>query len=861
MFSKKKEERRRPNAGSGLSQFGLLDIPDINNIDGGNMMDDDDDDLDDDLEAELLAITAGSAPARPKRVRPSAPPKVDLDAMVADSLRDIPSDEELSGDEDDPELLHELSALNEDESPPPEVVAPTPRSPPDKPKVSTGNSLVSLLEERLKMYQEAEKNAKTAGESSRARRFGRGIKTLNDLIKQARAGRVVNEEDIPPPVVISAITKPAPAGAPAPAEESSVSPQVPAPSVAISEPDPPAVPSRPAPLPPPPSVPRYGVALPGLTAGGKESESSSSSVPAVDKNTLNILTTRRDQYKLAALQAKRSGDTDTAIKFVKISKQFDRVIAAVESGQPVDLSAMPPPPPSSLSTTPQINEPRKEESRQQGEANDEGPSAAVPQEEGEVDESIYNAPPAPATVLEALQQRLAKYQSCEQQAKEEGNASKARRMGRIVKQYEGAIKLHKAGKPIPVDELPTPPGFGPIPVEGGAAAIPAAPAPSPRPVAPAPPVTPVPSPRPSPSIPVTPATPTSPQTPKTPATPSSPAQPSAEKTNVRKSPQSRQEKQLSFLIARQREFKEAALKAKQNGELNQAKEYLRLAKGFDPLIEASHSGLPVDMTSVPVPPDTKVILESDFDIITIEDCIPGSDAEIFEKLEEDLSNQAKMCLNTRDHFKAIGDVASANRFEQLALHAKKDLNAVRCAHRRSEPLPKFHYETKSFSIVQCNTELGDNDLELTIVQGINYNVSNPKDVDTYVRFEFPYPAETPYKDKTVLIKDTNNPQYNQAFMIPIQRNVRACQRVFKRQNIKLEVWSRGGFLRSDTLIGTVNVKLSPLETKCTLHDSFDLMDGRKTVGGKLEVKVRLRNPIVTKQVEQVQEKWLIIDSI
>ena len=37
------------------------------------------------------------------------------------------------------------------------------------------------------------------------------------------------------------------------------------------------------------------------------------------------------------------------------------------------------------------------------------------------------------------------------------------------------------------------------------------------------------------------------------------------------------------------------------------------------------------------------------------------------------------------------------------------------------------------------------------------------------------------------------------------------------------------------------------------------MDGRKTVGGKLEVKLRMRNPLVSKQVEEVKEKWLIID--
>lgn len=36
-----------------------------------------------------------------------------------------------------------------------------------------------------------------------------------------------------------------------------------------------------------------------------------------------------------------------------------------------------------------------------------------------------------------------------------------------------------------------------------------------------------------------------------------------------------------------------------------------------------------------------------------------------------------------------------------------------------------------------------------------------------------------------------------------------------------------GFLRSDTLIGTVTVKLQPLETVCELHDSFDVSIANK----------------------------------
>lgn len=45
-------------------------------------------------------------------------------------------------------------------------------------------------------------------------------------------------------------------------------------------------------------------------------------------------------------------------------------------------------------------------------------------------------------------------------------------------------------------------------------------------------------------------------------------------------------------------FKQAALEAKKSGDITQAKEYLRLAKGFDPLIEANQSGIRVDMQTV-----------------------------------------------------------------------------------------------------------------------------------------------------------------------------------------------------------------------------------------------------------------------
>lgn len=62
----------------------------------------------------------------------------------------------------------ELSALSKDE-----VEEPVPHHVAEGLSVGPGNmelSLVAMLEERLKMYQEAEGSAKAAGETSRARR-------------------------------------------------------------------------------------------------------------------------------------------------------------------------------------------------------------------------------------------------------------------------------------------------------------------------------------------------------------------------------------------------------------------------------------------------------------------------------------------------------------------------------------------------------------------------------------------------------------------------------------------------------------------------------------------------------------------
>lgn len=71
--------------------------------------------------------------------------------------------------------------------------------------ISGMENIIKLLQERLQLYQIAEKKAKQENELSRARRFNRGIKTLKELLNNVQVGKPINESDIPPQLPSHAI--------------------------------------------------------------------------------------------------------------------------------------------------------------------------------------------------------------------------------------------------------------------------------------------------------------------------------------------------------------------------------------------------------------------------------------------------------------------------------------------------------------------------------------------------------------------------------------------------------------------------------------------------------------------------------
>ncbi|KAL1441073.1 hypothetical protein MTO96_008821 [Rhipicephalus appendiculatus] len=318
---------------------------------------------------------------------------------------------------------------------------------------------------------------------------------------------------------------------------------------------------------------------------------------------------------------------------------------------------------------------------------------------------------------------------------------------------------------------------------------------------------------------------------------------------------------MQFLQERQRLFREAALEAKRRGEVEQAKQYLRTMKGIEPMIQATECGLPIDASKctngkgharggllrmlrcsqIPIPPQ----LQEDFVVVEASDCEPKDEniEQMYQTLEQELVAQHEMCVQNKDHFFKLGDVASGTKFEKLAQDTNRDLLVVKNLRQRNDPLPRFHYETRVFSIVRCNHDLTDTDIEVSIVRGVNLP-GKPDDLDSYVMVTFPFPNDAPQTARTRTVKDTNNPEFNESFKFEVNRKSRSLARVMKRHPIKC----------------TASVKFEELEKKCEIHDSYDVFDSKRPSGGKLEVKVRVREPFVTKQVEEIKHRWLIIGS-
>uniref|UniRef100_A0A3P8XQG4 Coiled-coil and C2 domain-containing protein 1B n=1 Tax=Esox lucius TaxID=8010 RepID=A0A3P8XQG4_ESOLU len=603
-------------------------------------------------------------------------------------------------------------------------------------------SLQHTVEERLAMYRTAAALAKTSGESSKARRYDRGLKTLEAMLVSLKNGRKVDEADIPPPVATGA----------------------------------------------PPTAPMTSPTTHTAAKGNDRVNKNQlvclcPCVPAVGGATKAMLCDRQREYKMAAIKAKQQGDLEQAKLYYRSSKKFDTAMEALETGHEVDLSSLPPP----LSAGPA--------------------SSAAP------------APPSqPRDVLEALEQRRDRYQEACAQAKASGDERKARMHERIAKQYQSAIRAHKAGRPVNYEELPVPPGFPPIPGQEGAGAEQGF------------------------AVVLEAANKLATEEPV------EPGDEDGENEEVTL-------QQLDFMEGRRSQYMKAALQAKQKNDLDTARTMLRTAKGLETLIEAAKAGKHVDISKVPSPPGDE---DEDFILVHHSDVqVSERGEQVYSQLAKILKEQYEKCMNFSKQFTHLGNITETTKFEKMAESCKKSLEILKLSQSKGLEPPKHHFEERTYHTVRIFPDLSSTEMVVVIVKGMNLPAPSgvaTNDLDAYVKFDFPYPStEQAQKHRTQVIKNSNSPEFNQNFTLSINRNHRGFRRLIQSKGIKLELLHKGGFLRSDKPIGTAQIKLEKLEKESEVREIVEVMDGRKPTGGRVEVRVRLREPLSGQDLQNTTE--------
>ncbi|KAL9845474.1 coiled-coil and C2 domain-containing protein 1B isoform 1-T2 [Geothlypis trichas] len=824
---------------------------------------------DGDLEAELAAITGGKVKEGKPKPKVKTPLPMDhIEKMAAECMKDL-NEEEDADDEDlekDTDLLAELQEVlgeeGEAESCEDEMTATEPspaEAEAELPELQSQTSslpavsseLQQTLQGRIADYRTAISNARDAGESAKVRRYERGLKTLETMLAAVKKGKKINEEEMPPPVATGKSSSCVPQTMRVELENSGDSPENKADSAADDEQK---------------ASPEARQHLESESLQGRAAADPTVETDPQHSSTRAILLMRQKEYKLAALKAKQQGDLEKAKEYMKAGKKFNVVLEALDSGQPIDLQNMPPSP-QDLESLGHVQDASKQKVPPQvGSSQD----LATPEPQTqEASESLQQ----PRTVLEALQQRLERYRAAAAQAKASGDDRKGRMHDRIAKQYQDAIRAHKAGRKVNFSELPVPPGFPPLPgvaaTDGGstiAAVLETAsklanmeendeeeenePLPQ-APVAKKP--TQVVKPTPVPSAA---AQESSPEHLKRAASPSS-----LDKAESMDHLPPAVREQLEFLENRKKQYLKAAIKAKRENNLEQAKTYLRTAKGLDLKIEQAKSGKTVDISKLPSPPTDD---EGDFIFVHHEDVRLSQKAdEVYAQLVKLLKDQHERCLQYSKQFMHLGNVAETTRFEKLAQGCKKDMEILQLARAQGMDPPSHHFEERTFKMIRIFSDLNSTEMHLLIVRGMNLPAPpgvSPRDLDAFVKFEFQYPsAEQPQKSKTPVINNNNCPEYNQLFKLNINRNHRGFRRAIRSKGIKFEVFHKGSFFRSDKHVGTAHLKLDKLESECEVREIIEIFDGRKPTGGKLEVKVRLREPLSGQDLQTVTENWLVLE--
>ncbi|KAG5444321.1 Coiled-coil and C2 domain-containing protein 1B, variant 2 [Clonorchis sinensis] len=535
---------------------------------------------------------------------------------------------------------------------------------------------------------------------------------------------------------------------------------------------------------------------------------------------LQALKHRCQEYKVAAIRARDAGRIPEAKKLLGAVKFIESMVPKIESGEEqFDPDSDMPPTPEEFLSMPD------------DESDDTTPSSA-PHAPNTQQPQLPRAVLSSTVTSENLQMRLNYFKNQLEESKSNpSDTSRTRRFMRIITQYEQALRAFDHGLAnYAYSDLPPPPN---CPVLSNPASLQ-----------------------------------------RTLGDGSNPKS----HLGQRSADMSKNERIVALLKKRQVELKSAALKAKEAGNIELAKTHLRAACRIDPMISSAEAGIPFDISSLPPPPKPLTVAPRTQATMFSGPILSGITCEppdVFRLELKALHSQEERntCVLQLLEKQAKEASERALQFEQAGLHeiaAKMSelfrIGEISVRSFRSRMLsgssPSYVFEKANIPQLNMNQDLGDDVLEVTVVRGFTYplpsDISSVDKLDTQVELQLPAPSvDTPQKHLTSWHKHTADPIYDSVARFQVDTKSRSFNLLLKRK-LKATIYYSRGLLRSARVLGTAQFPLDELATSATVTQTVSLMDGRKAVGGGLELRLRQRSCGAGPRITSMEKPWLVL---
>ncbi|CAH8652276.1 unnamed protein product [Schistosoma guineensis] len=441
--------------------------------------------------------------------------------------------------------------------------------------------------------------------------------------------------------------------------------------------------------------------------------------PKTSNSGLDLLKNRHKEYKLAALKARDTGQLRKAKELLEASKCIGEAIVNIEAGKETfDPENDLPPPPSEY------------EFSNEGDPNNETVIAQPPPSSQPVKSTI---PDIMKTSIVCTENILARITYYKEKLKEITNDdSKKRRYNRILTRYDEGLRACEHGvTSFEFEELVPPPGYPPLTDRSKL----------------------------SKNVKL------SNNDPKTSLAKPSSGHPIKNKT----------EAIVELLTKRQDELKQAAKAAKQSGNIELAKTYIRSVLGMNQMIQAAEAGLPIDLTQLPRPP---ALTDSNPSrpILSGLKCDPPvkyavafnslSGDQLFKTYSEILSEQEQLINNLINQHRRNGGANAHSILSKLSdlLSVNTCIKKLLSKYNQHVSNLTAYFEYANLPKCNLNAELADDILEVSNIHGIAYPLpSHYSNIDTYVEVEFSLNnANPPMKLSTNVVKSSSEPIYSQS---------------------------------------------------------------------------------------------------